>query len=146
MRFMMMMIPGVYQGKDGQKVGADFAPPADAVEMMTKYNEELAKSGALIALDGLHPPASAARVSYAGGKAKVVDGPFAESKEVIGGYWIIRAASREEAINWARRVPAFADDVVEVRQIFDWEEFPPDVQKAADNASVKAAVEKQARS
>ena len=142
MRFMMLMIPGVYQGKQGQKAGSDFVPSADDVERMMKYNEALAKAGALISLDGLHSPATGARVSFGGGRSKVVDGPFTESKEVLGGYWIIKAKSRDEAIDWARRVPADEGDVVEVRQIFDMEDFPADVQKAADNPAVNAAVEK----
>ncbi len=145
MRFMMLMIPGVYQGAKGKKVKADFAPDADDVEKMTKYNEELTKAGALISLDGLHPPMKGARVSFAGGKPKVTDGPFTGSKEVLGGYWIIEAKSKEEAVNWAKRVPARSDDVIEVRQIFDMSDFPPDVQKAAQSPTVKAQVEKQKR-
>jgi len=140
MRFMMMMIPGVYQGAQGQKAGADFAPTAEAVAAMTKYNEQLAKAGALVALDGLHPPVSGARVSFKGGKANVVDGPFAESKEVLGGYWIIKTKSRQEAIEWAKKVPAEKDDVIEVRQIFDMEDFPEDVRKAGENKTVQAEI------
>jgi hypothetical protein len=146
MRFMMLMIPAVYQGAQSKKAGPDFTPPADAVEKMMKYNEGLAKAGALISLDGLHSPATAARISYAGGKPKVTDGPFTESKEVLGGYWMIQVKSREEAIEWAKKVPAEAGDVVEVRQVFEMEEFPPEVQKAADNhPAVKAQVEKGKR-
>lgn len=145
MRFMMLMIPGVYQGAKGKKVKADFAPGVDDVEKMTKYNEELVKAGALISLDGLHPPTKGARVSFAGGKPKVIDGPFTELKEVLGGYWIIKVKSKEEAVNWAKRVPARSDDVIEVRQIFDMSDFPPEVQKAAQSPSVKAQVEKQKR-
>jgi len=130
MRFMMMMIPEVYQGPHAKNLKPDFAPDVDDVEKMTKYNEALTKAGALISLDGLHPPTGAARVSFAGGKPRVTDGPFTESKEVLGGYWIIRAKSREEAIDWAKRVPARSGDVIEVRQIFDMEDFPPEVQKA----------------
>jgi hypothetical protein len=141
-RFMMLMIPGVYQGAQGQKAGADFAPTAEAVAAMTKYNEELAKAGALIALDGLHPPASGARVSFKGGKPEVQDGPFSESKEVLGGYWVIQAKSRQEAIDWARRVPAEENDVIEVRQIFDMEEFPEDVRKAGENPTVQSEINK----
>jgi hypothetical protein len=143
MRFMMLMIPDVYQGANGKNVGADFTPPVDGVEQMMKYNEKLAKAGALISLDGLHPPASAARVSFSGGKAKITDGPFAESKEVLGGYWIIEAKSRQEAIEWAKGVPAADGDTIEVRQIFDFSDFPEDVQKAADSPTVKAQIEKQ---
>ena len=146
MRFMMMMIPAVYQGKQSAKTGKDFAPPSDAVEKMTKYNEELAKAGALIALDGLHPPVSAARVSFKGGRPKVTDGPFTESKEVLGGYWTIKAKSRQEAIDWAKRVPAEEGDTIEVRQIFDMEDFPQDVQRAADSATVRAELGKHKKS
>ena len=142
MRFMMLMIPAVYQGKQGHMAGADHVPSAEAVERMMKYNEALAKAGALISLDGLHSPATGARVAFAGGKPRVTDGPFTESKEVLGGYWIIKATSRDEAVDWARRVPADEGDVVEVRQIFEMEDFPADVQKAADNPSVNAAVDK----
>jgi hypothetical protein len=144
MRFMMLMIPRVYQPATpaDQKAGEGFAPPADAVEKMTRYNEELAKSGALIALDGLHPLAKGARVEFTKGKPQVTDGPFAETKEVLGGYWMINVKSKEEAVEWARRIPAADGDVVEVRQVFEMEEFPPDVQKAAQNPTVEAAVRK----
>ncbi|HTO94668.1 MAG TPA: YciI family protein [Bacteroidota bacterium] len=145
MRFMMLMIPEVYQGSKARSLKPDFAPDVEDVEKMTKYNEALAKAGALISLDGLHPPTEGARVSYAGATPSVTDGPYAESKEVLGGYWIIRAKSRQEAIDWAKRVPARAGDVVEVRQIFDWEDFPADVQKAADNATLKSALDQQIR-
>ena len=143
MRFMMLMLPGVYQGEKGRKAGADYLPPADAVERMMKYNEELAKAGALISLDGLHPPTTAARVSFSGGKVRVTDGPFTESKEVLGGYWMIQVNSREEAVEWAKRVPADEGDVIEIRQVFEVEDWPEDVRKAAENPVVKDAVEKQ---
>jgi hypothetical protein len=145
MRFMMLMIPGVYQGAKGKKIGADFAPGADDVAEMSKYNEELAKAGALISLDGLHPVTKGARVSFAGAKPKVTQGPFAGSKDVLGGYWIIDVKSKEEAVEWAKRVPARSDDVIEVRQIFEMSDFPPEVQKAADSPTVKAQVEKKKR-
>lgn len=142
MRFMMFMIPDVYQGGKGKRVEGDFTPPADLVEPMMKYNEELAKAGALIALDGLHPIEKGARVAFSKGKATVTDGPFIESKEVFGGYWMVQFKSKEEAIEWARRVPAQDGDVIEIRQVFEIEDFPADVQKAADNPTVKAQVEK----
>jgi hypothetical protein len=140
MRFMMLMIPKAYQGRDGRKAGSDFAPSAEAVRKMTAYNEELARAGALVALDGLKPPATAARVSFSGGKAAVHDGPFTESKEVLGGYWMIRAASREEAVAWARRVPAEDGDLIEVRQVFENEDFPSEVRQAAESPVVKAGL------
>jgi len=145
MRFMLMMIPEVYQASNAKNIRPDFAPPAEDVEKMTKYNEALAKAGALISLDGLHPPTTAARVSFADGKPKVTDGPFTESKEVLGGYWLINAKSREEAVDWAKRVPARSGDVIEVRQIFDWQEFPEDVQKAGESAAIRAQIAKANR-
>jgi len=136
MRFMMLMIPANYC-----KAATDTRPDAEGVKKMMKYNEDLAKAGVLIALDGLHPPAAGARVSYAGGKPKVVDGPFAEVKEVLGGYWMIQVKSREEAVEWARRVPGNKGDIVEVRQVFEMSDFPADVQKAAaEFPAVKEAV------
>lgn len=138
MRFMMFMIPGVYQG--GKKIDENFAPTAEAVAAMTKFNEDLAKAGALIALDGLTPPDRGARVSFAGGKPTVTDGPFTETKEVVGGYWMIQVNSREEAIEWAKKVPAESDDVIEVRQVFEMTEFPDDVQKAGESAVVRERI------
>ena len=102
---------------------------------MMKYNKELKKAGVLLALDGLHPPSSGARVSFKGGKPAVTDGPFPEVKEVLGGYWMIDVRSREEAIEWARRCPASNNDVIEVRRVHEMSEFPEDVQEAAEGFS-----------
>jgi hypothetical protein len=124
MRFMMFMIPNIPEGDD-------WMPTPEAVATMTKYNEELTKAGVLLALDGLHPASAGARVSFPGGKATVTDGPFAEAKEVIGGYWLIEVKSKDEALEWAKRVPAGDGPVIEVRQVFDLDDFPPEVQKAA---------------
>ena len=85
MRFMMLMIPKGYES-----AAPGTMPDAKAVEAMMKYNEALQKAGVLLALDGLHPPSMGARVSFEGGKPKVTDGPFAEAKEVLGGYWMIQ--------------------------------------------------------
>ncbi len=142
MRFMMFMIPGVYQGPNGKNLSEDFAPDAEGVAEMMKYNEDLAKAGALISLDGLHPVTKGARVSFQGGKPRVTDGPFTESKEVVGGYWMIKVKSKEEAVAWAKRVPARPDDVIEVRQVFEMEDFPADVQKAGESAIVMAELER----
>jgi hypothetical protein len=98
---------------------------------MMKYNAALQKAGVLLALDGLHPPSTGARVSFSGGKPKVTDGPFAEAKEVVGGYWMIQVKSKEEAIEWAKRCPASDNEVIEIRQVQEFAEFPPDVQEAA---------------
>jgi hypothetical protein len=126
MRFMMLMIPRGYE-----TAAPDAMPSAEAVAAMMKYNEALKEAGVLITLDGLHPPATGARVSFEGGKPVVTDGPFTESKEVIGGYWMIDVKSRDEAIAWAKRCPASANEVIEIRQVHEMSDFPPDVQKAA---------------
>ena len=126
MRFMMLMIPGGYESAAPGTV-----PSAEAVSAMMKYNEALKNAGILITLDGLHPPSMGARVSFATGKPIVTDGPFTESKEVLGGYWMIEVASREEAIAWAKKCPASANEVIEIRQVQEMADFPPDVQKAA---------------
>lgn len=127
MRFMMLMIP---KGYENAKPGT--MPDPKAVEAMMKYNEELQKAGVLLALDGLHPPSEGARVTFEGGKAKVTDGPFAEAKEVLGGYWIIQVKSREEAVAWAMRCPGSGNEILEVRQVQEMSEFPPEVKAVVD--------------
>jgi hypothetical protein len=137
MRFMMLMIPAVYK-----QANPPAAPDAKAIERMMKYNEELAKAGALLALDGLHPPTSAVRVSYGGGKPTVTDGPFSEAREVVGGYWMIQVKSKAEATEWARRIPAAEGDVVEIRQVFEISDFPAEVQQSAESKTVRNAIQK----
>jgi hypothetical protein len=127
MRFMMLMIP---KGYESAEPGA--MPSAEAVAAMMKYNEALQEAGVLVGLDGLHPPSMGARVSFAGGKAKVTDGPFIEAKEVLGGYWMIDVKSKEEAVAWAMRCPGSENEVIEIRQVQEMEDFPEDVQKAAE--------------
>jgi hypothetical protein len=125
-RFMMLMIPKGYE-----KAEPGTTPDARAVAAMMKYNESLQKAGVLLALDGLHPPSMGARVSFQGGMPKVIDGPFAEVKEVVGGYWMIQVRSKAEAIQWASRCPASENEVIEVRQVQELSDFPADVQEAA---------------
>ena len=124
MRFMMMVIY--------ESAAPDAVPTAEAIAKMMEYNKALQKAGVLLALDGLLPPSTGTRISYADGKATVTDGPFAETKEVIGGYWIIQVRSREEAIEWTRRAPMSNNEVIEVRQIHEMPDFPEDVQKVAE--------------
>jgi hypothetical protein len=123
---MMLMIP----------LGYETAPPdvqldPERIRAMMKYNEALKDAGVLITLDGLHPPSMGARVSFATGKPVVTDGPFAESKEVLGGYWMIEVKSREEAIAWAAKCPASSNEIIEIRQVQEIEDFSPDLQQAA---------------
>jgi uncharacterized protein YndB with AHSA1/START domain len=136
MRFMMLMIPRGYED-----AAPGTMPDPAAVEAMMKYNEELQKAGVLLALDGLHPPSMGARVTFASGRPVVTDGPFAEAKEVLGGYWMIEVESRAEAIAWAKRCPASANETIEVRQVQEFSDFPPDVQ-AAVSPELQAAERK----
>jgi hypothetical protein len=137
MRFMMLVIPRGYENAAPGTV-----PDAKAVESMMKYNESLQKAGVLLALDGLHPPSMGARVTYQGGKPKVTDGPFAEAKEVLGGYWMIQVKSKEEALEWAKRAPMSDNEIIEVRQVQEMSDYPEDVQKAASGFE---AMQTQAR-
>jgi hypothetical protein len=125
MRFMMLMIPKGYES-----AAPGTMPDAEAVAAMMKYNEELQRAGVLLALDGLHPHSESTRVTFTGGTPKVTDGPFAEAKEVVGGYWMIDVRSKDEAIQWATRCPAGENEMIELRQVFEMSEFPPDVQQA----------------
>jgi hypothetical protein len=126
MRFMMLVIPKGYE-----KAPPGTVPDTKLVEAMTKYNDSLTKAGVLLALDGLHPPSTGSRVTFSGGKPKVTDGPFAEAKEVLGGYWMIQVKSKAEAIEWAKRAPMLDGDTIEVRQVQELSDFPPETQKAA---------------
>jgi hypothetical protein len=123
---MMLMIP---KGYEDAKPGA--MPDPKAVAAMMKYNESLKNAGVLLALDGLHPPSMGTRITFPGGKPKVTEGPFAEAKEVIGGYWMIQVKSKEEAIQWASRCPASENETIEIRQVQEFSDFPADVQEAA---------------
>lgn len=116
MRF-MMLIHSDPASEAGQM------PNPEQIAAMMKYNEELTKAGVLLALDGLHPTSKGARITWTGGKPQVVDGPFAEAKEVVGGYWMIQVKSRDEALAWATRIPAEAPTTVELRQVFEMADF-----------------------
>jgi hypothetical protein len=121
---MMIMFPG-------DKPEKGVLPDPSFFDQMTKFNEELQKAGVLLALDGLQPSSKGARVSFRNGAKKpiVTDGPFTESKEIVGGFWIIQVKSKEEAVAWATRAPSTGDEMIEVRQVFEMEDFPADVQE-----------------
>ncbi|HTC63667.1 MAG TPA: YciI family protein [Candidatus Saccharimonadales bacterium] len=127
MRFMMIV-------KANNDSEAGKMPGEDLLMAMGKYNEELVKAGVLVDLSGLQPSSKGFRIKFSGGITTIIDGPFAETKELIAGYWVIKVKSREEALDWARRIPApFGKDqegVVEVRQFFELEDFAPS--KAVD--------------
>src|SRR3972149_2733162 len=117
MRFMMI----VKASKDSE---AGVLPTEEQLAEMAKYNEELVKAGVLLAAEGLHASAKGARVRFSGAKRTVIDGPFTEAKELIAGFWLIQAKPKEEAIEWAKRVP-FEESEIEVRQVFELEDFGP---------------------
>jgi hypothetical protein len=126
MRFMMLMIP----------LGYETAPPdvkhdPERMAAMMRYNEALRDAGVLITLDGLHPPSMGARVTFAAGKPVVMDGPFTESKEVLGGYWMIDVESREAAIEWAKKCPASENEIIEIRQVHELNDYSEELQRAA---------------
>jgi hypothetical protein len=123
MRFMLLVIPKNYESAPPGTM-----PDAEGVKRMSKYNEDLAKAGVLLSLDGLHPPSAGVRVSFQAGKPKVTDGPFAESKECVGGYWMIQVKSQDEAIEWAKRAPMADNEIIEVRRVHEMSDFPADVQ------------------
>lgn len=118
MRFMMLMFP-----KDAGQAAPGTVPKPELIAEMMRYNEKLQKAGVLLAVDGLRPSSEGARVTFAGGKPKVSDGPFAEAKEVVGGYWMIQVRNREEAIEWASRCPAQETDTIEIRQVHEASDF-----------------------
>ena len=125
MRFLMLIYPNITEEQYEQGVSAD-----DVAEMQ-KFNEALTQAGVLLSLDGLHPASKGARITAAGGKKTVTDGPFTEAKELVGGYWLIDVKSKEEAVEWATRAPIEDGDVIEVRQVFEMSDFDEDVQSAA---------------
>jgi len=116
---MLLMIPKGYE----QAEPLD-RPSAEMIAQMSKYTDALSKAGVLLSLEGLHPPSTATRLTFSGRKPSIVDGPFAEAREAVGGYWLIQARSKAEAVEWARRCPARDGDVIEVRQVDALAEFP----------------------
>ena len=121
MQFMMLMIPNVYRGNKTFEDG--FVPDSKKMEAMGRFNEELGKAVTILSLNGFHPLQTGARVSFGKGKPTVTDGPFIETKEVLGGYWFVEADSKEQLVEWAQRCPADEGDVIEIRQIFDEADF-----------------------
>jgi hypothetical protein len=117
MRFMMI----VKADKDSE---AGILPDEKILSDMAKFNEEMVKAGVMLAGEGLQASSKGARVKFAGGKPTVTDGPFTETKELVAGFWLIQAKSKDEAIAWAKRVP-FIDGEIEIRQVFELEDFGP---------------------
>jgi len=121
MEFMIMMIPAVY--RDNKKLDKKFVPDPKQVQEMGRFNEELSKQVKLLSLNGLHPLSAGARVSFSKGNTTVTDGPFVEAKEVLGGYWMVEADSKEQLVRLMQQCPAEDGDVIEIRQIFSPADF-----------------------
>ena len=120
MRFMMLV-------KASKESEAGMLPSQELIAAMGQFNEEMVKAGVLIAGEGLQASSKGARITYSGSKRSVTDGPFAETKELLAGFWIIDVKSKADAIAWASRVPFTDGEVVEVRQVFEASDFPSDV-------------------
>jgi hypothetical protein len=139
MRFMILV-------KASQDSEAGVLPDATLLTEMGKYNEELVKAGVLLAGEGLHPSSKGARVRCSGGKRTVVDGPFAETKELVAGFWLIQVTSKEEAIEWVKRAPnptPGTESEIEIRQVFEAEDFglalTPELREAEERLRAQAA-------
>lgn len=126
MRFMLLMIPKGYKN-----VLPGAMPDAKAVERMMKYNKSLEEAGILLGLEGLHPPSMGVRVTFSSNKPMVTSGPFDGVKEILGGYWMIKVNSKEEAVEWAKKCPASDNEIIEVRQVQEMADFPDDVKDAS---------------
>jgi hypothetical protein len=132
MRFMMLIYPD-------ERAEAGVKPGEEMIAEMMRYNEELVRAGALLAGDGLQPSSKGARVRFADGKPSVTDGPFTETREVLGGYWIIDVASKEEAVAWAMRCPSWDSELIEIRQMYEMTDF--DIDPASDLGALVDRVE-----
>ncbi len=143
MRFMMLMYPD-------KSAEQGVMPDETLIKGMMKYNEELAKAGVLLSLDGLHPSSKGARIRFKGEKRIFTDGPFTEAKELIGGYWILQVKSKAEAIEWAKRVPcpeSAGEGMIELRQIFEMTDFAPEIAEQEDKLikDIAARMDKNAK-
>jgi hypothetical protein len=118
MRF-MVIVPAGNESEEG------ILPDEKLLAEMGKFNEEMVKAGVMLAGEGLHPTSKGARLEFTGGTTRVIDGPFTESKELIAGFWLIQVKSKEEAIEWMKRAPFEEGVVLEIRQVFETEDFGP---------------------
>jgi hypothetical protein len=138
----MVLVPGSKESEAGMM------PPKELFEAMGKFNAEMVKAGVMLAGEGLAPTSRGARIRYQDGKTTVTDGPFTESKELVAGFWIIQCKSKEEAVEWMKRAPFGGGVQVEIRQIMELADFPPDALPAGlaeDEAAMRAQIQKQAK-
>jgi hypothetical protein len=136
MRFMVLV-------KASEESEAGVMPSEELLTEMGKYNEELVKAGVMLAGEGLHPSSKGARVRFEGGQRTVIDGPFAETKELLAGFWLIQAKSREEAIEWVKRAPFDGGTEIEIRPVFETEDFgdelTPELREQEDRLRAQVA-------
>jgi hypothetical protein len=125
MRFLMLV-------KSNKEIETGVLPDKELFVAMERYNNELEKAGVLISLDGLHPSSKGARVSFSNGKTVVTDGPFQNPEELVAGFWVIKTTSKEEAVQWAQKIP-FKDGLVEIRQIQEMSDFPEEIQQTINS-------------
>ena len=137
MRFMVLV-------KADKNSEAGVLPSTELLTAMGKYNEELAKAGVLLAGEGLHPSSKGARVRFSGKKRTVIDGPFTEAKELIAGFWLIQVKSKDEAVEWVKRIP-FEDGELELRQVFEAEDFGPAFTPELREAEARLRAQSQGR-
>ena len=134
----------ILQVRADRDTEAGVLPTKELVAAMGQFNEAMMAAGIMLAADGLHPSSKGARISFAGGKPTVIEPPFADPKELIAGFWIIDVASKEAAIDWAKRAP-FGDGLIEIRQVFEASDFPPEILPAEDAAREQARRDEQQR-
>lgn len=137
MRF-MVLVPGSPESEAGEM------PSTELLEAMTKYNEELVKAGVMLAGDGLRPTSEGAKVRFDGGERTVIDGPFTEAKEIVAGYWIWQCASHDEAIEWLKRAPFDGGVEIELRQIFEVDDFGEELTPELREANLRLREQEQA--
>jgi hypothetical protein len=125
----MMLLPAPVEALEKCAI-----PDKELVLAMHRYNDEMKQAGVLLNAEGLHPTSKGTRLRISGGKPVITDGPFAEAKEVIAGFWIIQVNSKEEAVEWAKRCPLPEHGLIEIRQVFENAEFPPELQQQHKNA------------
>jgi len=139
MRFMVIV-------KANEDSEAGVLPGEEILTAMSKYNEELVKAGVMLAGEGLHASSKGARVRFSGGKTTVIDGPFAETKELVAGFWLLQVKSRDEAIEWVRRAPMDGGVELEVRQVFEaddfGEQFSPEARAAEERIREQIATQR----
>jgi hypothetical protein len=135
MRFMVLV-------KASEESEAGVMPREEELAEMGKFNEELVKAGVMLAGEGLHPTSRGARIRFSGDERTVIDGPFAETKELLAGYWVIQARDRDEAIEWMKRAPFDGGTEIEVRQVFEeddfGEEFTPELREQEQQIRAQA--------